>query len=109
MTSPRQPSIVAPVMRFIPVSDRDRSVAFYCDVIGFDRDKVTLQLIARTEAHKGISSFTVYIEDADTFYAELVEKSANVLGPPVSRPWGLRDFTMADPEGNRITFAQPFE
>lgn len=28
---------------------------------------------------------------------------------PVSHSSGLRDFSMLDLEGNRITFAQPFE
>jgi uncharacterized glyoxalase superfamily protein PhnB len=103
------------------VDDVPGAVTYYRDVLGFtvnyaqhdigvmDRDKVTLLLIARTESHTGIGSCTVYIENADELHAELVSKGANVQGPPVSRPWGLRDFTVVDPQGNRITFAQPFE
>ena len=30
-------------------------------------------------------------EDADTLHGELRAKGANVLGEPVSQPWGLRD------------------
>jgi hypothetical protein len=32
-----------------------------------------------------------------------------VQGEPVSQPCGLREFTVSDPEGNEITFAQTFE
>jgi len=32
-----------------------------------------------------------------------------VLGEPESHPWGLRDFVVLDPEGNELTFGQPFE
>jgi uncharacterized glyoxalase superfamily protein PhnB len=66
-------------------------------------------LIARTEQHRGIGSFSAYVADADALYGELLAKGAHVLGPPVSHPWGLRDFRVIDLEGNRITFAQTFE
>lgn len=105
----------------LPVSDIAKAVRYYCDVLGFKidysdenigviyRDQVTLLLIPKTEDYKGISSCSAYIEDADKLHAELVGSGANILAPPVSRPWGLRDFTIADPDGNRITLAQPFE
>ena len=105
----------------LPVDDVGAAVRYYCDVLGFKinyaqddlgvmyRDTATLLLIQRTEAHKGIGSCGAYIEDADKLYAELMDRGANITAPPVSRPWGLRDFTVVDLEGNRITFAQPFE
>lgn len=47
--------------------------------------------------------------DADALHAELVASGANVQGEPVSQPWGLREFHILDPEGNRIGFGQTFE
>jgi uncharacterized glyoxalase superfamily protein PhnB len=38
-----------------------------------------------------------------------VAAGANVQGEPVSQPWGLREFTVLDLEGNRLSFAQTFE
>lgn len=73
------------------------------------RDAITVLLIARTERHKGIGSFYAFVADVDSLYAELSASGASILGPPVSYPWGLRDFRVLDPEGNRITFAQTFE
>lgn len=73
------------------------------------RDDVTLLLIDRADTHTGIGSCEAYVRDADALYTELVSRGANVRGEPVSRPWGLRDFRVLDLEGNRITFAQPFE
>jgi uncharacterized glyoxalase superfamily protein PhnB len=49
------------------------------------------------------------VDDADALHAELTSRGANVLGEPVSHPWGLRDFSVFDLEGNQITFGQPFE
>lgn len=105
----------------LPHSNVKGGVAHYLDVLGFKidyakddfgvlfRDDVTVLIVPRSEAHKGIGSCYVYIQDADALYAELRAKGANVQGEPVSHPWGLRDFAVLDLEGNKITFGQPFE
>ena len=109
------------IMPELPLTDVAAGVTHYRDVLGFrinyqqhdiavmDRDNVRLLLIARSERHTGIGSPYVYVENADALHAELQAKGANLRGEPVSRPWGLREFQVLDPEGNRITFGQPFE
>jgi uncharacterized glyoxalase superfamily protein PhnB len=74
-----------------------------------DRDEVRILLVARTGKHTDAASCYVYVRDADELHAELRSKGANVQEAPVSHPWGLRDFAVLDPEGNEITFGQPFE
>jgi catechol 2,3-dioxygenase-like lactoylglutathione lyase family enzyme len=105
----------------LPFDDVPAAVKYYRDVLGFrinyqqhdlgvmDRDEITVLLVARTAEHQGMGSFEVYVRDADALYAELRAQGAHVQGEPVSHPWGLRDFRVVDLEGNRITFAQPFE
>jgi len=105
----------------LPVTSVRAAVAYYQSVLGFQvnyaqddfavmfRDDGTLCLIPRTEQRPGIGSCYAYIRDADALHAELVARGANVLGEPVSRPWGLRDFQVLDFEGNRLTFGQTFE
>lgn len=117
----RQPHGLRQALPELPFDNVPAAVAYYRDVLGFrinyqqsdlgvmDRDAITVLLISRTEQHKGIGSFEVYVEDADALYAELQARGANVNAPPVSHPWGLRDFKVIDLEGNRITFAQTFE
>jgi hypothetical protein len=39
----------------------------------------------------------------------LTASGAKVIDASVSQPWGLREFHVEDPEGNQITFGQPFE
>ncbi len=109
------------IMPELPLSDVPAGVAHYRDVLGFsvnyqqhdigvmDRDAVRLLLIARTGRHPGIGSCYVFVDDADGLYAELAAKGANVQGQPISRPWGLREFQVLDPEGNQLTFGQTFE
>ncbi len=105
----------------LPVDDVAAAIAYYRDILGFSinyaqddlgvmyRDKVTLLLIERTKAHSGIGSFTAYVKSADSLHDEFTSKGAKIEAPPVSRPWGLRDFTVIDPYENRVTFAQSFE
>jgi catechol 2,3-dioxygenase-like lactoylglutathione lyase family enzyme len=116
-----QPHGLREALPELPFDDVPAAVAYYRDVLGFRinyqqddlgvmyRDAITVLLISRTEQHTGIGSFEVYVEDADALYEELQGKGASVEGPPMSRPWGLRDFRVLDLEGNRITFAQTFE
>jgi uncharacterized glyoxalase superfamily protein PhnB len=116
-----QPQGLRHAMPELPCNDVAAAVTYYCDVLGFrinyqqhdlgvmDRDAITLLLIARTEEHKGIGSCGFYVADADLLYEEFLARGARVLGPPVSYPWGLRNFRVIDPEGNRLTFSQTFE
>lgn len=109
------------IMPELPLSDVAAGLAHYRDVLGFtvnyaqhdicvmDRDSVRILLISRTEQHKGIGSCYVYVADADLLHSELASRGACLDGAPISRPWGLREFQVRDPEDNRITFGQPFE
>jgi uncharacterized glyoxalase superfamily protein PhnB len=120
-TNPGVPRMLEQIMPELPLTDVPAGVAYYRDVLGFsvnyqqhdigvmDRDAVRVLLIARTERHNGIGSCYVYVHDADALHAELVAKGANFQGEPVSRPWGLREFRVLDPEGNQLNFGQPSE
>lgn len=108
------------IMPELPLADVAAGVEYYCAALGFtinhqqedlavlDRGPVRVLLIAKTPSY-GIGSCYVYVHDADALHAELTARGARVQGPPVSRPWGLREFQVLDSEGNRITFGQPFE
>lgn len=50
------------------------------------------------------SVFWVFNEDVDQAHAELLGLGADVLGPPVDKPWGLRQFTVRDAFGNLFHF-----
>jgi predicted enzyme related to lactoylglutathione lyase len=116
-----QPHGLRQALPELPFDNVSAAVTYYRDVLGFrinyqqhdlgvmDRDAITVLLIPRTEHQKGIGSFSAYVSDVDALYQELEAKGAATLGPPVSRPWGLRDFRVIDCEKNRITFAQTFE
>ncbi len=105
----------------LPLDDVPAGVRYYRDVLGFsvnhaqddiavmDRGRARILLVKRDRPEHAFGSCYVYVRDADKLHAELVAKGALVQAEPVSRPWGLREFPVLDPEGNRIMFGQPFE
>lgn len=46
------------------------------------------------------------VENVDDVYAELNERGAKIISPISDKPWGIRDFTVATPDGHRIVFGQ---
>jgi uncharacterized glyoxalase superfamily protein PhnB len=118
---PRPRGMMYQAMPGLPFDDVPAAVQYYRDVLGFsinheqpdlgvmDRDDVRVLLIARTPRHTGIGSAYFYVRDVDGLFAKLVEKGADVEGEPVSRPWGLREITVLDKEGNQLMFGQTFE
>jgi hypothetical protein len=46
----------------------------------------------------------VFAEDIDATYNELKSTGANIVEPLEKKPWGLRQFTVEDIDGNRFYF-----
>ena len=48
----------------------------------------------------------LYIEspDLDAQYGRLVQGGIDIVDPIADRPWGQREFTVADPHGNWLSF-----
>ncbi|HEX2174198.1 MAG TPA: VOC family protein, partial [Dehalococcoidia bacterium] len=44
----------------------------------------------------------LYVPDVDAWYAELQRRGVPVKEPPTDEPWGLRDMTVVDPDGNQL-------
>ncbi len=57
----------------------------------------------------GDHSYVAYVtvDDIDALYAELSARGAPVRVPPVTKPWGMREFALQTPDGHRMTFGSP--
>lgn len=104
------------------VRDLAASVAHYRDVLGFAvafqygeptyyaclcRDAVSLHLRAAGRNARwtvGTGAIAVFVDDVDALHAEVAARGANVLKPPQDYAYGMRDFDVADPDGNQLTF-----
>jgi len=120
---------VIPSLRF---RDLPAAITFYTDVLGFtlDRGDPTEPNVAitRGDARLMLESATAFYspaynaaieqrlgstapnslyieaEDLDDLHTKVNAASAPILDPLAERPWGQREFTLADPEGNWLTF-----
>src|SRR5689334_5254461 len=115
---------------FIHVSDLDRAVAFFTDILGFrqlvrhtdyayvHRETVGVRLI---ESHgddappPGNRRYAYYVDvrDVDGLYAELKPKldtlpPRDVHGPHTTN-YGMRELLVLAPDGNLIAFGQDVE
>lgn len=104
------------------VAELSTAIAFYRDTLGFDvawvwgeppdiaavcRDGVEIMLTQRQGAKPaGAGHVYLGISDIDTYYAALVEAGVHVVVPIDDRPYGMRDFRVADPSGNELSMGQ---
>ncbi|MSO30370.1 MAG: bleomycin resistance protein [Acidobacteria bacterium] len=64
---------------------------------------------ARPARELGDHCYFVHLmmDEVDDYYREVAGRGALVTSAPTDKPWGLREFTLATPEGHRITCAEP--
>jgi len=103
------------------VKDVLESMAYYRDRLGFDvafeygkptfyvglcSGEVTVHLVAasQTPRQPGHGAVSIYVDDVDAVHADLVKRGAKVLKAPKDYDYGLRDFDVADLDGNMIFF-----
>ena len=47
----------------------------------------------------------IVLDDIDHYFGELRDRKVPVLEPPEDAPWGGREMSVLDPDGNRLRFA----
>lgn len=119
MSAPRFHSISP----FLGTDDLPATLAFYRQKLGFDlawewgspldvaavcRDAVEITLTCRSDARPdGSSRLYIGIDAIDTYHAQLQQAGVPIHVAIGDRPYGMRDFSIADPAGNVLTFGQP--
>jgi catechol 2,3-dioxygenase-like lactoylglutathione lyase family enzyme len=99
------------------VSDLEKAVKWYTEVLGFEIDftyppdaaKPSYVQFKRSEgaifsimAGKPIGGrFNFYVTDVDAAWQSLKDKTA-IIEPLFDTPYGTRKFTLRDPDGNEI-------
>ena len=109
----------------LAVRDLSMSTRFYMDVLGFQRDSVEapgwsflskdafkLMLgecadeVAASEVGNHAWFARVMVDGLDEYHAAVSAKGADVIAPPASRAYGLREFVIRTPDGHRLMFAE---
>ena len=109
-----QTSLDTPVPE-LPVTDVERAQQHYRDVLGFQvnwlyQDK-SIGAVSRGDCGIFLRKRTppfeaavhwIFAPDIDATYHELKSSGANIVEPLERKPWGLRQFTLEDLDGNRF-------
>ena len=115
---PKKPSLTSigqPVPE-LPVTDVERAQQHYRDALGFEigwlhdhdigavsRGNVAI-FFRKTSRPFEAAVHWVFAHDIDATYNELRSLGANIVEPLETKPWGLRQFTVEDIDGNRFYF-----
>ena len=107
----------------IPVSDIDAALEYYASRLGFTVDwggraggiaglskgdcRLFLTNAIFREGCGNHSPVVIWLnldskEAVDALYQLWRGHQAKIISPPESKPWGLHEFTAADPDGNRL-------
>jgi len=101
----------------LPVVDVERAQQYYHDVLGFEigwlspgkeigavsRGDVVI-FFRRTKPPFAPAVHWVFAEDIEAPYGKLKLSGANIVEPLERKPWGLRQFTIDDLDGNLFFF-----
>jgi uncharacterized glyoxalase superfamily protein PhnB len=101
----------------LPVADVEKAQQYYRDVLGFEigwlypgkeigsvsREGVAI-FFRRRQAPFEPAVHWVFAADIDATYEELRSSGAKIVEPLEKKPWGLRQFTVEDLDGNRFYF-----
>ena len=101
----------------LPVADVERAQRYYRDTLGFEIGWLypgkeigavslgDVVIFFRKREHRFEPAVHwVFAEDIEASYNELKSSGANVVEPLEEKPWGLRQFTVDDLDGNRFYF-----
>ena len=105
----------------IPVADMSEALDYYESKLGFEvvmqmpdgdyaivvRDDVSLHLFEDRPRDLSPVSFQIFVEGLDELYSEFESLGAKMVQSVVLKPWGNRDFRVADPSGNELKFSEP--
>jgi uncharacterized glyoxalase superfamily protein PhnB len=104
---------IGPPVPELPVVDVERAQAHYRDALGFEigwlypdkgigaamRQNTTIFFRKRQQPFEPAVHW-MFAPDIDASYEELKSLGANIVDPLETKPWGLRQFTVQDLDGN---------
>jgi uncharacterized glyoxalase superfamily protein PhnB len=117
------------VQPVLPVADATRAARYFCDVLGFELDFIAgeppsyarvkhvpaagqgeavylrLWQVNVREARPWRGEIVIHVgHDVDGLHAAYVKRGVDIVEPPTSQPWGLREFALREPDGHLLRF-----
>jgi predicted enzyme related to lactoylglutathione lyase len=104
------------------VPDVAATAAFYRGVLGFKsdpgadtpeytvvwRDNAAVHLARGEQAPRGVRVF-FWVRDVDALYEDVIRQGGAIDVPIETRPYGIRDFSIRDPNGIVLVLGQDWD
>lgn len=113
---------VRQVIPVIGVADACRALEFYVERLGFQKqyavgDPATYAVVSRDgqiihfrnsdePSSKNDLGLYIWVDGLDSFYEECLQKGVAITEPPTTQSYGMREFSLSDVNGIRVTFAE---
>ncbi len=120
------PARITRARSVLAVKDLDRSARYFIDVLGFNEDSIESpgwRFLSRDAFHlmlgecrdevaaeqTGNHAWFVHllIDGVDQYHAEILARGAEILSPPATRTYGLRELIVRTPDGHRLVVGEP--
>ncbi len=101
----------------LPVRDVEEAQRYYRDRFGFEIAWHNREgrlgavchgdcavFLRETDGAIHPATFWIFTEDVDAAYAEVSKRDADIVDPINNKPWGLRQFSVKDLNGNLFHF-----
>ena len=102
----------------LPVADVRATQEYYRDVLGFQiawlwedsygavyNDDVRIYF-TRTDEPRPSMCCCVDVDDADAVHEKFKSQGATIVSEIETKPWGMREFTIQDPDGHLLRVGQ---
>src|SRR5689334_5092440 len=101
------------------VSNLDAALKYYKDVLGFAEEfrfgeyagvsmgEISVHLSGHNAPDRpplGAGNVYVFCDEVDSYFADLKRKGARLKSEPKDYPYGMRDFSVQDLDGNYLGF-----
>lgn len=97
----------------LPVRDLNRARDYYCEKLGFKKEWALPEISAVSRGKISIffrlspepippQVHWIFADDVDATFAEMRTSEAIIADPISNKPWGLRQFTVQDPDGHQF-------
>ena len=104
------------VVPILAVRNMPASLHYYVKKLGFEKkwewgDPPDFACVARDQVELFLSIsansvafswISIFVRDIDTLYETYRRSGAIIREPPADYPWGMREITIEDPDGNRL-------
>lgn len=109
---------------FVLVSDIERTITFYSELLGFEvllREDGYVRIGSADGFHIGVErgepgqvggtgiEIQIRVDDVDWTYEKMRAAGVPFRGPPEDKPWGARHAFFTDPDGYPLSIYSPLE